>query len=103
MEVVSADSNGVVGNHPQQPELGATWQIHFKMACVFLPRYPCFLCSANFLQSYVTNFLTPCWCQGAQGFGTVWKENGGLGMRVREIDGSERPGRRVSKELKASM
>lgn len=37
MEVVSADSNGVVGIHPQQPELGATWQIHFKMACVFLP------------------------------------------------------------------
>lgn len=35
MEVVSADSNGVVGIHPQQPELGATWQIHFKMACVF--------------------------------------------------------------------
>lgn len=35
MEVVSADSNGVVGIHPQQPELGATWQIHFKMACIF--------------------------------------------------------------------
>lgn len=36
MEVVSADSNGVVGIHPQQPELGATWQIHFKMAFLCL-------------------------------------------------------------------
>lgn len=47
MEVVSADSNGVAGIHPQQPELGATWQIHFKMARVFWSRHPYFLCCAK--------------------------------------------------------
>lgn len=35
MEVVSADSNGFLGIHPQNPELGATWQIHFKMAFIY--------------------------------------------------------------------
>lgn len=40
MEVVSTDSNGIVGIYPQQPELGAAWQIHFKMACVaFMSRW----------------------------------------------------------------
>lgn len=39
MEVVSTDSNGIVGIYPQQPELGAAWQIHFKMACAFMSRW----------------------------------------------------------------
>lgn len=51
MEVVSADSNGVVGIHPQQPELGATWQIHFKMACVFFT-----LVSTVLLTSFYLSF-----------------------------------------------
>lgn len=84
MEVVSADSNGVVGIHPQQPELGATWQIHFKMACVFLllSGIPCFqqFCKLFLTWPFLTeeicsviNFLTPNMVLGVAG-AAVWRQ-----------------------------
>lgn len=94
MEVVSADSNGVVGIHPQQPELGATWQIHFKMACVFLPTYLCFRCFCKLLKSRVTHYLTLCRVvrsRGAQGGGyCVSYRVQRVGMKLRDKGGLER-------------
>lgn len=79
MEVVSADSNGVVGIHPQQPELGATWQIHFKMACVFFGLIILFLqICKHFLSLFLTellcsisNFLSPATVSDIWGSGMV--------------------------------
>lgn len=92
MEVVSTDSNGIVGIYPQQPELGAAWQIHFKMACAFMSRWLVFtdpvLILAMVLELEVFGL----------GVGRRWCRDEGC-----EVDQYERLGQWVRKELTASM